>query len=203
MLSPCECNANTMSGITSIIFCSEVSSGASSTLENSNNSATKRNSNSAELGKIWNLEGLVGEISRHLNRATKKLEVATTKYKELVEKSDPNGNGGSNSEQRASLEADMNSWKARLEKIKVLEDMIKVKNEVTSEVIQLANELDISDMQPPVNENKKKAKKAVVAAPRKPYYTFTSLDGIEIFAGRSAEENDELSTKSEYRHDVS
>ena len=42
-----------------------------------------------------------------------------------------------------------------------------------------------------------------MAAPRRPYYVFRSIDGIEIYAGRSAEENDELSLNPDHRHDVS
>ncbi len=37
--------------------------------------------------------------------------------------------------------------------------------------------------------------------PRKPYNVFKSIDNITIYVGRSAEENDDLSTNPEHRHD--
>ena len=60
-------------------------------------------------------------------------------------------------------------------------------------------ELGVTDSPPirrPPVPKKTKGKKP---APRLPYKTYISADGIEIRVGRGAEDNDELSCNSKYR----
>ena len=51
----------------------------------------------------------------------------------------------------------------------------------------------------PPRPPKKQKKKQENAGPRKPYWTFVSLDGIDIRVGRTSSDNDEVSTSPECR----
>jgi predicted ribosome quality control (RQC) complex YloA/Tae2 family protein len=63
--------------------------------------------------------------------------------------------------------------------------------------ISIANRLrDIGIVISPVSTPRKMA-----PPPRKPYKIYSSIDGIDIYVGRSASDNDELSLNPTYRHD--
>jgi hypothetical protein len=197
--SPCNCEVN---DLYSLFYCTEV--GQQNFLSNSTVSASSTANSSASNdsektggGRLWNLEGLKGELTRQLNRSIKKLEVARGK---LADENDKDVD----KDKKANIESEIFILQTRIDQIRNLEREVNLRNEATPEIIRQAVELDISDTPPQPNENKKKPKKeAFVAKPRKPYLVFKSLDGIDIYAGRSAEENDELSMKPEHRHDVS
>ena len=67
-------------------------------------------------------------------------------------------------------------------------------------IIAIILRLGIKDHPPPVAEaGPKKIKGPKTTAPRKPYNSYTSIDGIEIRVGRSSSDNDELSINPLYR----
>ena len=157
----------------------------------------KREKMSEALKRVWNVAGVKSEISRLQMRAEKKLE----KLNERISKSESEEHKGNN----APLE-EMNFISNRLQILHEVEDKLKCILSGTDkefvELIPTLVELDISDS-PPIRLDKvgTKKTKAPQPPPRKPYFTYHSIDGIEILVGRSAKDNDDLSCNPSLRED--
>lgn len=147
----------------------------------------------------WNLRGLKDETSRQYLRAYKKVEKAN----ERLQKAMANPPTPENDKVIEELKLDLEHMKRRLDDVYTFEeDLKKIKSmndKGFSEIIERAMVLEINDSPPPRVEHQKVKKPKVETGPRKPYYTYTSLDNIKIRVGRSAADNDELSLRPEYR----
>eukprot|EP01038_Epipyxis_sp_PR26KG_P007560 gene7560-10301_t len=149
--------------------------------------------------KQYDLKLLKQEISRQYLRSIKKTSKALEKKpfnpNEIID--------GSFVDDTDTLE--LKTLQHRTKLLKELEEMmlgIKSVNDkrFQDEILPVIEELDISDKPPPKPERGPKKTKSPPTGPRKPYFIYTSLDGIEIRVGRGASDNDQLSCNPEHRH---
>ena len=83
---------------------------------------------------------------------------------------------------------------------KLEEALSQVETVGLDEVTRMAAELGVSHTPGKAATSAKKQAQQPARGPRLPYRAFTSAEGIEIYVGRSAKENDLLSLKTAYRH---
>ncbi len=130
-----------------------------------------------------NFKAIKGEIQRQSNRTLKKL----TKCSDV-----PDASSNKN-ELQVKLRL-LNEAEGALRAIKSAADPDY--NEILKPIL---HQLGLANFNPPVVEKEKKVKPPR-PSPRKPYRVFTSTEGVEIWVGRRAEDNDELSCNPEHRH---
>ncbi|GFH50930.1 hypothetical protein CTEN210_07406 [Chaetoceros tenuissimus] len=158
------------------------------------------------LESSWNIPELKKEAARLTLRCHKKIGKASTKLnqanqivEELMSNPDATDDELEACPDVKSLETNYQELKDRLSKLNLLEEKLqKVKSGksvvLPEEIASLALELEVTDAPPqrqPRGAKKKKGPRK--EAPRKPYFTYTSKNNIEIRVGRRSEDNDELS----------
>ena len=152
--------------------------------------------------KTWNLKGVKDEVNRLYLRAIKKVGKANERLQATTAKEN-SGIFANNSELDQIME-DLQSWQTRVKKLKDLEDMLQsIKNANDERFVSLVPTLvhmEINDAPPERPEKQPKKPKGKPAPPRKPYFVYKSADDIEIYVGRGASDNDEVSTNPEIRH---
>jgi predicted ribosome quality control (RQC) complex YloA/Tae2 family protein len=158
------------------------------------------------IDKTWNLKGLKQEVGRRKLRAFKKVEKAHEKLRILrqLEGSEPESD---DVPERLTVEQAMLDLQTHQEQLECLNDLDENLQCVKSTgdpffkaMLPDIVRLEISDAPParPAPVPRVKPSKEP-AAPRLPYHTYESIDGIEIRVGRGAEDNDELSCNPEHR----
>lgn len=133
------------------------------------------------------LHGLKRESQRRLDRATKKIAKKSARLVDLRPDSLEHADC-----QQALLDA-----QAELTQLEALCELLE-RDEARA--IQRALELGVKDSPPDRPPRKRKEKvQTLPHSPRKPYWRFESLAGVEIRVGRSARDNDLLSLLPEHR----
>lgn len=111
------------------------------------------------------------------------------------------------------LEKDLELWQIRSEKLRQIDEGLGViknnKDERLLVIIPILEELQISMKTILKDQNQKNSTSSSSSSssstsqhtPRKPYFIYRSSDGIEIYVGRRAEDNDELSCNPIHRDD--
>jgi predicted ribosome quality control (RQC) complex YloA/Tae2 family protein len=161
--------------------------------------------------KSWNLRGLRDEVERVEQKVVKKLMKLNQKLDEadvsLESKTDDSEENSVNKVETLTLER--TELQIKLEKLRLVGETLKVIKNTRDEQFQIILP-DILSLNLTGNPPTPKAIKQFPqvskstkseAAPRKPYFTYLSTDGIEIRVGRRAEDNDELSTNPTLRDD--
>jgi len=143
--------------------------------------------------RSYDLEGLQNEVIRQKSRTYKKI----MKHNDRLQSAQPIADSDTNATEGLKL------LQERLSDLKHLEESLKplksCEENSFSLLIPLINKLNIVDTPPARPERIVKPKVKPVVSPRKPYNIFRSYDDIELFVGRRAEDNDELSCNSKYR----
>jgi predicted ribosome quality control (RQC) complex YloA/Tae2 family protein len=104
-----------------------------------------------------------------------------------------------------AIAKDLDDEKDRLARLNRLADVLgSIKSVNNPKFIEdaypLAAALGVNDAPPPRPQRVKKTKqKQASAGPRKPYWTFTSADGVDIRVGRTSSDNDEVSCNPDCR----
>lgn len=159
----------------------------------------------------WDVAGLKSEAQRQLDRAVKKVGKTTTKLREAREAVDAlMSNDGATLEDLEKC-PDVDAIAAELEELRAksralsdfcdgLKGIKSAGNPAFAGLVSTAVELGVGDAPPPRQPRGPKKKKGPkTSAPRKPYWTYKSIDGVDIRVGRKSEDNDELSCNPEHR----
>lgn len=158
----------------------------------------------------WNIKGLKNEVSRlhtrtfkKVSKANEKLSAAETVYNSIKNNPSPSLDQLEQCPDIDLLRSELANLQQRLGNLddlgKQLESIKSTSDQKFPEVVEFAKLLNVSDVRPaPVPRGPKKAKQKP-AAPRKPYLTFLSQEGVEIRVGRGASDNDLLSCDAEHR----
>jgi predicted ribosome quality control (RQC) complex YloA/Tae2 family protein len=157
-----------------------------------------------------NLKSLKQEVSKQYLRAIKKMG-------KLNEKTASDLSDESKGEliQPTSDNAEVTEMQTRLQKLRELDEGLAViKNPKNSSFLNLlpalhAVEIDIEKFYTAVStpttgtESSHQQQQPIRSppAPKKPYHVYLSSEGIEIYVGKRAEDNDELSCNPEHRED--
>jgi predicted ribosome quality control (RQC) complex YloA/Tae2 family protein len=156
--------------------------------------------------KTWNLKGLKQEVGRRKLRAFKKVEKANEKLRILrqLENSKPESETAPGTSLLEQTMLDLQTHQEQLECLNDLDENLQCVKSTGDPFFQALLpdivRLEISDEPParaPSVPRMKPSKEPV--APRVPYHTYESIDGIEIRVGRGAEDNDELSCNPAHR----
>lgn len=159
------------------------------------------------------LAGLKKETRRRVEREVKKVGKATTKLRvaretvdALVANADATEAELESCPDVDAIERELSACKRTLADLNALNDVLETCKSVSSpnfadDAYARAAALGVRDAPPPrpPRPPKKQKKKQENAGPRKPYWTFVSLDGIDIRVGRTSSDNDEVSTSPECR----
>ena len=158
-----------------------------------------------------NLDGLKKETQRRIERQVKKVGKTTTKLRvarETVDALLANDDAAA-----AALEAcpDVDAIASELEALKMDLDALNALNDVLrgcksvnspsfiEDAYPRAAALAVSDAPPTRPARVKKVKGSRSDKPRMPYWTFVSIDGIDIRVGRTSSDNDSVSCDPECR----
>lgn len=158
----------------------------------------------------WDLAGLKGEARRQAERAMKKVAKATTKLRvsreaaaALMQDQDASLEDLEKCPDVVVMEADLEglrAWALALNSLNEALRVVKSNGDPTfPDIVASAILLDVNDAMPPKVPRGAKKPKGEPTAPRSPYFTYTSADGVDIRVGRRAEDNDELSCNPEHR----
>jgi predicted ribosome quality control (RQC) complex YloA/Tae2 family protein len=140
-------------------------------------------------------------------KATTKLRLAKDAVAQLESKDDASLEELEKCPDLVTIEAELREVRERYESIRALNeklDGIKKSNVAEFETFaKTAAALDIGDAPPPrpPRGSKKPKQPNQKTGPRVPYFTYVSLDGIEIRVGRKSEDNDALSCDLKHRDD--
>jgi NFACT protein RNA binding domain len=204
---------------------SSSSSSSSTTGANQQDASTTRKT----LERQWNVTGLKKEVGRLILRSHKKIGKASERLRKTQEEEqllDKNNNEPARTAVAAapasfkdnklgdfsSLSAEeqyeeLEALRARLQDLNKLESALASYKQKSSTVLpediaSLAIALDVDDA-PPVRPDRgpPKPKGPRVSGPRLPYRRFYSQQKTEIRVGKTAADNDEVSTCAEHRND--
>ena len=158
------------------------------------------------------LDGLKKECRRLCDRQVKKVGKATTRLRvarETLEALESNPDPRMEELEACpdvdAIAKDLDDEKDRLARLNRLADVLGSIKSVNNpkfidDAYPLAAALGVNDAPPPRPQRVKKTKqKQANAGPRKPYWTFTSADGVDIRVGRTSSDNDEVSCNPECR----
>lgn len=144
-------------------------------------------------------QGLKKELARLTMRQLKKV----AKADQRLRKADEEAAGGKDDFEEdatpAVLKVGLELEARRMEKLTDLEALVlgmkNTKDPGLPAALELANELGVSDKKPQTAPRGPKKPKGQQPAPRKPYVVYEAADGTEVWVGRKAEDNDELTTR--------
>jgi NFACT protein RNA binding domain len=196
---------------------SSSSSSSSTTGANQQDASTTRNT----LERQWNVTGLKKEVGRLIQRSHKKIGKASerlrkTQEEELLDKSNDEPATASFKDKKlddfSSLSAEeqyeeLEALRARLQDLNKLESALasykqKSNAVLPEDIATLALALDVDDAPPArLDRGPPKPKGPRVSGPRLPYRRFYSQQKTEIRVGKTAADNDEVSTCAEHRND--
>ncbi len=154
-----------------------------------------------------NLKSLKSEVTRQYLRSIKKFG----KVSERVQRQTSSGSKEPSEESKDIEKTDqtlLNEYedlKNRVDKLKRLEESLSgvksIDDSIFLSILPVIRELNLTDAPRSIPERgpKKEKVKGPPPAPRKPYNVYESKDGITIYVGRRAEDNDELSCNPEHR----
>ena len=157
------------------------------------------------------LDGLKRETQRRLDRMVKKVGKATTKLREskeivnaLLEKEDATEEELEACPDVAAVEEELVGLKEELKALNALDEVLRGCKSVNSpkfieDAYPRAAALEVNDAPPERPARVKKVKGPKNSAPRMPYWTFVSVDGIDIRVGRTSSDNDRVSCDPECR----
>eukprot|EP00520_Triparma_pacifica_P007361 CAMPEP_0118640642 /NCGR_PEP_ID=MMETSP0785-20121206/4862_1 /TAXON_ID=91992 /ORGANISM="Bolidomonas pacifica, Strain CCMP 1866" /LENGTH=238 /DNA_ID=CAMNT_0006532043 /DNA_START=309 /DNA_END=1022 /DNA_ORIENTATION=+ len=125
----------------------------------------------------WDLRGLSTELTKNIDRTTRKLAKKT---------------------QKDSSSPSIDLLRERLQSLQSLDELLKT-NGGRDEVVGMAKELGVGDTPPtPQKRGPKKVKGPKTVPPRLPFKTYLSYSSTPILVGRRSTDNDVLSTSPEY-----
>jgi predicted ribosome quality control (RQC) complex YloA/Tae2 family protein len=162
--------------------------------------------NMKNVGLNWNIQGLKKEVSRQYLRSVKKMEKVNARLLEKNLLTSAPVVEEKSSEERLSEDGECTLLKEKIRKLRQLEDelsSVRTLNDTAFiRLIPVLRELSITDRVPQVTERGSEKEKNIASSSRlkKPYRVFRSIDNIDIFVGKTAEENDELSCNPLHRH---
>jgi hypothetical protein len=172
------------------------------------------------LDSPWNVTGLKKEVGRLIQRSHKKIGKASERLRKTQE-----GNGTALPTTAAAfkdqldvlyrppdtenLHEELETLRARLQSLNKLESALEAydrrSNSTTlpADIAELALSLGVDDT-PPAKQDRgpSKPKGPRVSPPRLPYRRFYSQEKTEIRVGKTAADNDEISTSAEHRSDL-
>ena len=141
--------------------------------------------------KEWDLKSLKREVQRQHYRIFKKVNTLLPKLET------------ENSTEVAQMKIELQELQSRLQKLSALqEDLDKIKSANDAEfpaVLEVIKEMGISDQPTQKTTPQPKKEKGKAEPPRKPYFSYRSVEDIIIRVGRAAKDNDELSTNPVHR----
>lgn len=152
------------------------------------------------------LDGLRRELTRRIDRSVKKVGKATTKLRLAREETEAMLGRADATEAELlacpdadACERELEEFRRELMDLNILNDLlrsVKSTSAVTfvEEAYPLAQAWDVRD-EPPERPPRVKKEKVPKTAdkPRLPYWTFVSVDGIDIRVGRTSSDNDSVS----------
>lgn len=152
------------------------------------------------------LDGMRRELARRIDRSVKKVGKATTKLRVARERTEATLGAAEVTEAELLACPDVGACERELEELRrelmdlnILNDLlrsVKSTGAVTfvEEAYPLAKAWDVRD-EPPERPPRVKKEKGPKTAdkPRLPYWTFVSIDGIDIRVGRTSSDNDSVS----------
>ena len=157
------------------------------------------------------LDGLKRETQRRMDRAVKKVGKATTKLREakevvdaLMAKEDATEEELNACPDVDAVEEELMALKEELKALNGLSEVLRGCKSVNSpkfieDAYPRAAALEVNDAPPERPARVKKVKGPKNSAPRMPYWTFVSVDGIDIRVGRTSSDNDRVSCDPECR----
>lgn len=187
--------------------------------------ATSSSATSSLSPKDWNLKALKHEVNKQYLKSIKKLTKLHERMEELKETKVSPGehekaavsNDDPSEEKKEEetiedkvqkLEKDLEFMRSRSEKLREIDEgLASIKNPKDSRLllfVPIIEELQISlktVTREPTQKQSASSSSSPQYTPRKPYFIYRSSDGIEIYVGRRAEDNDELSCNSLHRDD--
>ena len=158
--------------------------------------------------KLINLKGLKAEVTRTYLRSIKKMGKLNERAQKFSidspsEETKMAAAATTTAEEKESLEKDILELENRINSLKHLEENLAVIKSSSDPrlngLLPLINEMKIPVHSGTSQEISSKKTKST-DAPRKPYFVYRSIDGIDIYVGRRAEDNDELSCNPEHRN---
>jgi len=157
------------------------------------------------------LAGLKQETQRRIERAVKKVGKTTTKLRVAMETMDAllaDANASSSALESCpdvdAITRELDAHKRDVVALNALNDILRECKSVSSPVFvedayPRARALEVSDAPPVRPARVKKVKGPTSDKPRMPYWTFVSIDGIDIRVGRTSSDNDAVSCDPECR----
>jgi predicted ribosome quality control (RQC) complex YloA/Tae2 family protein len=150
----------------------------------------------------WNLKSLRVETDKEHARTFKKIG-------RILERQRREENSSSEETKEESCssyrEEDILALQSRLQRLEALSSQLRdipsTNSEDFARLIPDIRQLNITSENPKTANITPRKTKPSKPAPRKPYHTYTSADGIEIRVGREAADNDQLSTDPALRDD--
>jgi hypothetical protein len=160
----------------------------------------------------WDIAGLTAEARRHSDRTTKKVAKATTKLRLALEQVAALEHDPLVSLEQLEkcpdvlvFEQELKELKERAVKMHALTEQLREIKHASDARMELsvatAIALEVGDAPPRRAPRGPPRQKGAPTGPRKPYWTYVSLDGVEIVVGRKSEDNDELSCNPQHRRD--
>lgn len=162
--------------------------------------------------KVWNIKALKEEVERLHRRTFKKITHLSERFlresevsQRVMAMESPTIQELEKCPDPLSTQAEMAEMQKRLRSLEEIRNVLQnVKNSQDDNFQSIVPQIiafNISDTPPPKQVRGEKKPKGVKPPPRLPYFTYRSLDGIEIRVGREAEDNDQLSCNPELRDD--
>lgn len=174
---------------------------------------TNEQSSVKTLSSEWNVPGLKKEVTRLIFRSHKKvgkakerLRKAKERVEELLTDDTASMDDLDSCQNVEEFEKETEKLLERLNGLNKLESALASCNKKTmvlpEDVASLALKLEVDDAPPSKpSRGPKKPKGPRTTSPRKPYRRYYSLDNTEIRVGKTAVENDEVSTSPEHSRD--
>ena len=172
---------------------------------------TEEESTSFKPADEINLDGMRKETQRRIERALKKVGKATTKLRvaretveALMAKEDASEAELAVCPDVDAIANDLASCKAELDDLNALSDVLRGCKSVNSpmfvdDAYERAKALRVDDAPPARPPRVPKVKGPRSDKPRMPYWTFVSVDGIDIRVGRTSSDNDSVSCDPQCR----
>ncbi len=153
-----------------------------------------------EASKV-NLNGLKSEVDKSIYRTLKKLSKKKERLFKLssgFDNSDPNIK-----DEIDEIELIILGFEENLQTLRDIDTELKTVKATShprlDEIVGRAAKLGVTDTPKEIQKRGPKKAKGKSTAPRLPYFTYKSNDGIEIRVGRASSDNDELSCNPKYR----
>jgi len=173
--------------------------------DNNNDNDNDNNNNDDNNGeRQLSLRGLRVEVDRQISRVHKKIFKANEKRGKsgagFESKSESKGQRAVGGDATATETGTVISLQERLGELTEFQSLLRESKKVTKEIKSLSESLKVGDKppsRPPRGPPKKKGPKS--DHPRRPFREYLTADGVSIYVGKRATDNDDLSTNKKWR----